>query len=193
MSRTKLYFSIPLTVLLTLALVLGVLVASGLAQQKVDLNTASEKELEAIKGIGPATSKKIVTNRPYKSVDELSKAGLSAKQIESFKPFVTVGAAAPTPAPAPTSAKAITPAQPAQPTPSVAKAPATSAPKLAPGQTVNINKGTKTELEALPGIGPVKAQAIIDARPYKTKEDIMKVKGIKQGEFGKIKDLITVD
>jgi competence protein ComEA len=38
----------------------------------------------------------------------------------------------------------------------------------------------------------VKAQAIIDGRPYEKIEDIMKVKGIKQGEFSKIKDLITV-
>ena len=65
--------------------------------------------------------------------------------------------------------------------------------KLAPGQKVNINTATKEQLDALPGIGPVKAQAIIDGRPYKKTEDIMKVKGIKQGEFNKIKDVITVE
>jgi competence protein ComEA len=58
---------------------------------------------------------------------------------------------------------------------------------------VNINTATKEELEKLPEIGPVKAQAIIDGRPYKTPEDIMKVKGIKEGTFGQIKDLITVN
>src|SRR6187402_1185561 len=61
---------------------------------------------------------------------------------------------------------------------------------------VNINTATKDELDALPGIGPVKAQAIVDYRsangPFKTPEDIMKVKGIKEGEFGKIKDQIAV-
>src|SRR5438876_6767744 len=61
---------------------------------------------------------------------------------------------------------------------------------------VNINTATKEQLDVLPGIGPVKAQAIIDYRnangPFKAPQDIMKVKGIKEGEFGKIKDQISV-
>src|SRR3954471_15458612 len=61
---------------------------------------------------------------------------------------------------------------------------------------VNINSATKEQLEALPGIGPVKAQAIIDHRTangrFKSTEEIMNVKGIKEGEFGKIKDQISV-
>lgn len=65
--------------------------------------------------------------------------------------------------------------------------------KLAPGgEKVNINTASAEQLDALPGIGPVKAKAIIEARPFNAPEDIMKVKGIKQGEFSKIKDMITV-
>ncbi len=78
-----------------------VLVLSGsmvLAQKLIDLNTASDKELESIKGVGPATAKKIIAGRPYKSVDELSKAGLTAKQVEAIKPLVTVGSTASAPA-----------------------------------------------------------------------------------------------
>jgi DNA uptake protein ComE-like DNA-binding protein len=57
----------------------------------VDINSATQKELEGLKGVGPATAKKIIAGRPYKSVDELTKAGLNAKAVEALKPFVTVG------------------------------------------------------------------------------------------------------
>jgi competence protein ComEA len=61
---------------------------------------------------------------------------------------------------------------------------------------VNINTATKEELDALPGIGPAKAQAIVDYRkangPFKSPQDVMKVPGIKEAEFGKIRDQISV-
>jgi competence protein ComEA len=164
----------------------------------IDLNTASEQDITALKGVGPATAKKIIAARPYNSVDELSKAGLSAKKIEAIKPFVMVGSAPAAVAPmSATPVKKIAPApalktQKAPQAPSSAQKPAASTAKLAPGQVVNINTADTETLQALPGIGPAKAQSIIAGRPYTTKEDIMKVKGIKQGVFNKIKDSITV-
>jgi len=61
---------------------------------KLDLNTATQEELEALKGVGPATAKRIVDGRPYTSVQDLKKAGLSDKLIASIGPNVMVGKAA---------------------------------------------------------------------------------------------------
>ena len=61
---------------------------------------------------------------------------------------------------------------------------------------ININTATREELMTLPGVGEAKAESILTYREtvsqYETIEDIMKVSGIKQGLFQKIKDQITV-
>ena len=61
---------------------------------------------------------------------------------------------------------------------------------------VNINTAGQAELESLPRIGPKVAQRIIEYRNqnggFKKVEDIMKVKGIGEKTFDRIKDLITV-
>jgi competence protein ComEA len=162
----------------------------GITAGLVDINNATQKELEDIKGVGPATAKKIIAGRPYKSVDDLSKAGLSAKAVGAIKPFVTVGKAQVTDVKSSTTAVDVT--KPAKEVKAAAKSTSSAAQKLAPGTKININTADKATLEALPEIGPVKAQAIIDGRPYKSIEDVMKIKGIKQKTFDVIKDYIVV-
>jgi DNA uptake protein ComE-like DNA-binding protein len=94
----------------------------------VDLNSASEAELTAVPGIGAATAKKIIAGRPYKSVDDLKKAGISASTITKITPMVTVGAAAAAPTAAAPAAKTAPAPSAAAPT---AAAPAAAA-KTAP-------------------------------------------------------------
>ena len=56
---------------------------------------------------------------------------------------------------------------------------------------IDINSATAEQLEAaLPGIGKVKSAAIVKARPYKRKDELVSKKVITENEYNKIKDLI---
>lgn len=61
---------------------------------------------------------------------------------------------------------------------------------------ISINHATIAELDTLPGIGPTKAQAIVDYRtahgPFKRLEDIQNVKGIGPKTYEDLKPLITL-
>lgn len=61
---------------------------------------------------------------------------------------------------------------------------------------VNINTAGVTELDALPGIGPAKAQAIVAYRtehgPFVRTEDLVLVKGIGPSTYEGLKDLVTI-
>jgi competence protein ComEA len=61
---------------------------------------------------------------------------------------------------------------------------------------LDLNSATETELDALPGVGPSRAQAIIEHRakngPFASVEDLRNVKGIGDKTFAELKPLLTV-
>ncbi len=56
---------------------------------------------------------------------------------------------------------------------------------------INVNTASKDELDALPGIGSVTADKIIQNRPYSTPEDLLKQSVLTKAVYEKLKDLIT--
>jgi len=61
---------------------------------------------------------------------------------------------------------------------------------------VNLNTATKDELVALQGIGPAKAQAILDYRnqngPFRSVDEVRKVRGIGEKLFQQIKPELSL-
>jgi competence protein ComEA len=61
---------------------------------------------------------------------------------------------------------------------------------------VNLNTATLAQLDALPGVGPVLAQRILDHRTrhgdFRSVGDLRQVEGIGEAKFTQLKDLVTV-
>lgn len=57
----------------------------------LDLNTATEKQLRSIHGIGPVLAARIIAGRPYKTVDDLLKVkGIGPKKLEKIRLYFLV-------------------------------------------------------------------------------------------------------
>lgn len=72
----------------------------------------------------------------------------------------------------------------------------TEASKKSSSNLISINQASREELMTLPGIGESKADSIIAYRQehgvFQSTEDLMKISGIKEGVYNKIKDYITL-
>ena len=96
MMRKTFLWSLALMLTLALPAFAGGAAPAKTAQAKapaaiVNLNTASEADLVALPGVGPATAKKIIAGRPYAAVADLAKAGVPKNTIEKITSMVTVG------------------------------------------------------------------------------------------------------
>ena len=59
-----------------------------------------------------------------------------------------------------------------------------------PSHLINVNTASQKELESLPGVGPVIARRIIEARPYRTVEDLLRVRGLGAKRMEEIRPLV---
>jgi len=82
------------------------------------------------------------------------------------------------------------------PQPAGVAAPAASAPGGTTGPMVNINVATQSELEELPGVGPVTAAAILQWRtdngPFTAVDELLEVSGIGDATLAEIAPFVTL-
>ena len=79
----------------------------------------------------------------------------------------------------------------AKPAPSATTQPKAAAPAPAKAPLLDINSASKEDLDALPGIGSIRADAIIKGRPYKGKDELLRKKIIPSNVYNGIKDRIV--
>jgi len=58
---------------------------------KVDINSATEKDLEDLPGVGTVMAQRIIAGRPYKSVPDLKRAGIPPSTIKGITGRVKAG------------------------------------------------------------------------------------------------------
>jgi len=152
---------------------------------KIHLNTADLETIAELPGIGPAKAEAIYSyrqeNGKFGSLIELVNIkGIGTKTLAKLLPhLVMIGDSTEVYAFAGKDTKA-----------------EDAALTVTNSEVINLNTASLQLLQTLPSIGAKKAQAIIDYRiehgDFHSIEDIIKVKGIGEGIFAKIKDKIEV-
>ncbi len=62
------------------------MVGATCSQNQINVNSASLKELDKIIWVGPATAQRIVDARPYKTIDDITKAkGIGSAKLREIK------------------------------------------------------------------------------------------------------------
>ncbi|MBF0502186.1 MAG: ComEA family DNA-binding protein [Candidatus Riflebacteria bacterium] len=147
-----------------------VFVASAAAAFQVQVNTATKEDFDRIPGIGKTLAERIVEFRNNHGI------------IHSISDFLEV--------------RGMTPKKLESFTPYLSLATEASLTSGRQIKRLNLNLATKEDLDALPGIGPVLAGAILKTRiekgGFRSIDDLQDVPGLGEATYNKFADLVEV-
>lgn len=153
--------------------------------ERIDVNRASAVELARLPGVGPALARSIVADREnrgaFGTTSDLDRVpGIGEAMIARLSPHLTL---------APGPARELTPPTPLTVTP--------RRPSARPhGEALDINRAGVAEWQALPGIGPAKAHAIVafrdSAGPFREVADLERVPGLSSRLIARLAGLLSV-
>jgi competence protein ComEA len=136
-------------------------------EERIDPNKAAETELDRLPGVGPTLARAIVASRqrdgPFRSLGDLERVpGIGSTTVSRLAPHLALGG---------TSG-----GRPGTETERSQKVTAGG------GGEIDLNSAPGAELETLPGIGPVRAAALLrwreDHGPFRTWDELLAVPGI---------------
>lgn len=163
--------------------------------RQIDLNAAGKPELLQVPGVGPHLADAILTHRRdrgrFATVDDLGRVnGIGGKTLEKIRPWVTVNEPA-------IGSDTSLEVERLERKP-VAHASASSpGAKLRPGDPpLDVNTADESELQRLPGVGPTIARRIVEARaagPFRSPDDLRRVKGIGPKTMESLRPFVTVN
>lgn len=140
--------------------------------ERIDADHATAEQLTRLPGVGPALARRIVADREsagvFGGIAALGRVrGVGPATLERLAPRLTFGG------------------RPAEAT------------RSAHASTISVNRAGQEELERLPGIGAVKAAAIIafrdSAGPFRHAEDLRRVPGMSGTLVARLTGLIRLD
>lgn len=160
--------------------------------ERIDPNRASEVELDRLPGVGPSLAHAIVVDRqahgPFRTQSDLERVpGIGAGTARRLAPYMSLpafswtGPATGMAAPAGNSDAR-----------TVAQGRRTSRPRV----TLDLNQATVDELITLPGVGVVRAKAIIRWREehgeFRSLDDLVQVPGVGPATVARLRPLVEV-
>lgn len=155
--------------------------------ETLDPNTASVVELQRLRGVGPVLARAIVGHRgrtPFRTrADLLEVKGIGPATLRRIAPHLDL------PRPSRSASPGATPGRGAMRPPGPSPGPG------AEGR-VDLNRAGRPELEALPGVGPVLAERILEHRRLRGRfvrvEQLLEVRGIGRSRLEDLRPRVTV-